>query len=132
MTSGPLLPATLALFQGEVGASHFGIKVLGSNGTLVPMTKDSYVVERVQTGVRIEKRLLKVLKAFAEYNDLTLGDLLEGIVLHAFDGKRPFRAESLARIRDLKKFYGLDLDSSASHRLIEANQNRRSKKEKRA
>ena len=96
------------------------------------MTKNSYVVERVQTGVRIEKRLLKVLKAFAEYNDLTLGDLLEGIVLHAFDGKCPFRAESLARIRDLKKFYGLDLDSSASHRLIEANQNRRSKKEKRA
>jgi hypothetical protein len=96
------------------------------------MTKNSYVVERVQTGVRIEKRLLKVLKGFAEYNDLTLGDLLEGIVLHAFDGKCPFRAESLARIRDLKKFYGLDLDSSASHRLIEANQNRRSKKEKRA
>jgi hypothetical protein len=96
------------------------------------MTKNSYVVERVQTGVRIEKRLLKVLKAFAEYHDLTLGDLLEGIVLHAFDGKCPFRAESLARIRDLKKFYGLDLDSSASHRLIEANQSRSSKKEKRA
>ena len=32
-------------------------------------------VERVQTGVRIEKRLLKVLKAFAELKDLTLGDL---------------------------------------------------------
>src|SRR6185369_8217615 len=48
------------------------------------------VVERVQTGVRMEKRLLKVLKAFAEYHDITLGDLLEGIVLHAFDGKAPF------------------------------------------
>jgi hypothetical protein len=77
-------------------------------------------VERVQTGVRIEERILKVLKAFAEYHDMTLGDLLEGIVLHAFDGKCPFGAESLKRIKDLKKFYGLDLDSRASHRLTEA------------
>jgi hypothetical protein len=95
------------------------------------MTKESYVVERVQTGVRLEKRLLKVLKGFAEYNDMTLGDLLEGIVLHAFDGKCPFGAESIARIRDLKKFYGLDLDSSASHRLIEAGPPRTRRKEKR-
>ena len=78
------------------------------------------VVQRVQTGVRMEKRLLKVLKALAEYHDLSLGDLLEGIVLHAFDGKCPFQDESLRRIKDLKKFYGLDLDSRASHRLIES------------
>jgi hypothetical protein len=78
------------------------------------------VVKRVQTGVRMEKRILKVLKAFAEYHDMTLGDVLEGIVLHAFDGKCPFGAESLRRIKDLKKFYGLDLDSRASHRLTES------------
>jgi hypothetical protein len=78
-----------------------------------------YSVERVQTGVRIKKRLLKVLKAFAEYHDLTLGDLLEGIVLHAFDGKCPFSPASLARIKELKRFYALDLDSKASHRLKE-------------
>jgi len=77
------------------------------------------VVERVQTGVRMGKRILKVLKAFAEYHDMTLGDVLEGIVLHAFDGKTPFSAASLERIRELKKFYQLDLDSSASHRLKE-------------
>ena len=76
-------------------------------------------VERVQTGVRMEKRLLKVLKAFAEYRDLTLGDLLEGIVLHAFDGKLPFSRASLDRIKELKKFYGLELDSRHSHRLKE-------------
>jgi hypothetical protein len=80
----------------------------------------NFVVERVQTGVRIEKRILKVLKAFAEYHDITLGDLLEGIVLHAFDGKAPFGPESLRRIKDLKKFYGLDLDSRASHHLTES------------
>ena len=84
------------------------------------MTDDAkLLVERVQAGVRIEKRILKVLKGFAEYHDITLGDLLEGIVLHAFDGKTPFNASSLERIRELKKFYGLDLDSSASHRLKE-------------
>ena len=79
-----------------------------------------FVVVRVQTGVRMEKRILKVLKAFAEYYDMTLGDLLEGIVLHAFDGKCPFGAQSLRRIKELKKFYGLDLDSRASHRLTES------------
>jgi hypothetical protein len=82
-------------------------------------TEPQFLVERVQTGVRMEKRLLKVLKALAEYHDMSLGDLLEGIVLHAFDGKTPFKPESLRRIRDLKKFYALDLDSGASHRLTE-------------
>src|SRR5713226_3287872 len=77
------------------------------------------LIERVQTGVRMEKRILKVLKAFAEYHDMTLGDVLEGIVLHAFDGKTAFSSASLERIRELKKFYELDLDSSASHRLQE-------------
>lgn len=81
---------------------------------------EKFLVERVQTGVRIEKRILKVLKGLAEYHDLTLGDLLEGIVLHAFDGKCAFGAENLQRIKDLKKFYGLDLDSRASHRLSES------------
>lgn len=85
------------------------------------MTEDELVpVERVQTGVRLEKRLLKVLKGLAEFHDISLGDLLEGIVLHAFDGKVPFGEASLERIRGLKKIYGLDLDSRASHRLREA------------
>ena len=90
------------------------------------MTEESnLIVERVQTGVRIEKRLLKVLKAFAEYNDITLGDLLEGIVLHAFDGKLPFSESSLQRIQQLKKFYDLDLDAGASHRLKEGKANKK-------
>jgi len=76
-------------------------------------------VERVQTGVRIEKRLLKVLKALAELKDVTLGDLLEGIVLHAFEGKAPFGKESLAQIDELKKIYSLTLSASDSHKLKE-------------
>jgi hypothetical protein len=87
-----------------------------------PPARNPLVVERVQTGVRLEKRLLKVLKALAEYHDLSLGDLLEGIVLHAFDGKCPFGAESLPLIADLKRIYHLDLDSSASHRLRETDE----------
>ncbi len=80
---------------------------------------EKLTIERVQTGVRIEKHILKVLKALAEYYDISLGELLEGIVLQAFDGKCPFGEESLARIADLKRIYGLGLDSSASHRLVE-------------
>ena len=80
---------------------------------------DRLVIERVQTGVRLERRLLKVLKALAEQKDLTLGDLLEGIVLHALDGKAPFGKETLTVIADLKRIYGLDLDSRHSHLLKE-------------
>ena len=77
-------------------------------------------VERVQTGVRMEKRLVKVLKGLAEYTDLSLGDLLEGICLHAFEGKQPFSEETLARIEDLKRVYGLDLGAEDSHLLEES------------
>jgi len=77
-------------------------------------------IERVQTGVKLEKRLLKVLKGLAEYNDMTLGDLLEGIVLHAFEGKCAFERASLERIAQLRKIYGLDLDARHSHKLRES------------
>ena len=76
-------------------------------------------VERVQTGVRIEKRLLKVLKGLAELKDLTLGDLLEGIVLHAFEGKAPFSPGTLKEIEQLRKIYGLTLKATDSHMLKE-------------
>jgi len=78
-----------------------------------------FTVERIQTGVRMERRMVKVLKALAEYKDMSLGELLEGIVLHAFDGKTPFSADTLGKIGELKNVYGLDLDSAASHVLIE-------------
>lgn len=76
-------------------------------------------IERVQTGVRLEKRLLKVLKGLAEYLDLSLGDLLEGMALHAIENKPPFSAATLKKVADLKKVYGLDLGAEHSHRLRE-------------
>ena len=82
-------------------------------------SKQTHKVERIQTGVRMEKRLVKVLKALAEYHDISLGDLLEGVILHAFDGKCAFSKKSQGVIAELKKLYGLELDASASHKLIE-------------
>jgi hypothetical protein len=75
--------------------------------------------ERVQIGARIEKRMVKVLKGLAEYLDLSLGDLLEGIVLHAFESKPAFSPETLKRIQQLKDVYGMDYDASASHKFPE-------------
>jgi hypothetical protein len=77
-------------------------------------------IQRTQTGVRLESRLLKVLKALATELDLSLGDLLEGIVLHAFEGKTPFSDATLKKIKALRAVYGLDLTARDSHRLREA------------
>lgn len=77
------------------------------------------LIQRTQTGVRLESSLLKVLKGLAEYTDLTLGDLLEGIVLHAFEGKAPFSPDTQKVIAQLKSVYGCELTASDSHRLQE-------------
>ena len=82
-------------------------------------------VERVQTGVRMERRILGVLKAVADLNGITLGDLLEGIVLHVFEGKAPFSAASLEKIAQLKDVFGLDLEAKDSHLLVERTRRRR-------
>ncbi|MFG1825199.1 hypothetical protein ACGFIJ_22165 [Microbispora bryophytorum] len=76
-------------------------------------------VQRTQTGLRVERNTLKVLKGLAEYLDMSLGDLVEGIVLHAFEGKSPFGPETLAKIGQLKEVYGLTLTAVDAHRLEE-------------
>lgn len=76
-------------------------------------------VDRVQTGIRLEKRILNVLKALAELKELSLGDLLEGIILHAFESKPPFSAATVKQLTELKKIYGLTLTARDSHRLEE-------------
>lgn len=78
------------------------------------------LIERTQTGVRMEKSLLKVLKGLAEYCDISLGDLLEGVVLHAFEGKAPFSKETQVAIQNLKTVYGCELTAADSHKLREA------------
>lgn len=78
------------------------------------------LIERTQTGVRLEKSLLKVLKGLAEYCELSLGDLLEGIVLHSFESKAPFSDETRQAIENLKQVYGCNLTAADSHQLREA------------
>lgn len=73
----------------------------------------------MQTGVRMERRLLKVLKALAELKDMSMGDLLEGIVLHAFEGKCPFSPQTLQQIEQLNQLYGMSLKATDSHNLTE-------------
>ena len=82
-------------------------------------TGDSKRVERVQVGARMEKSLVKVLRGLADYLDLSLGDLLEGITLHALEGKTPFSEETLAQVKRLKAVHGLTLTAKDSHRLVE-------------
>jgi hypothetical protein len=82
-------------------------------------------IERVQTGVRIERRLLKVLKALAEQRDMSLGDMIEGIVLHAFEGKTAFSRDSVAQINRLRLVYGLDLTSKDAHGLVDRAETKR-------
>ena len=76
-------------------------------------------VERVQVGARMEKSLVKVLRGLADYLDLSLGDLLEGITLHALEGKAPFSAETLGHIKRFKTVHGLNLTAKDSHQLVE-------------
>ena len=82
-------------------------------------------VERVQVGARMEKTLVKVLKGLAEYLDISLGDLLEGMTLHALEGKAPFSKETLGQVERLKTVYGLALTAEDSHQLVEARDEKR-------
>ena len=84
------------------------------------MSEVGQKIERVQLGVRMEARLVKVLKGLAEFNDVTLGELLEKIVLHSFEpvpgdegesSTSPHSKAALKAIEDLKKVYGLDYDT---------------------
>ncbi len=81
-----------------------------------------HLIQRTQTGVRIEKSLLKVLKGLAEYCELSLGDLLEGIVLHSFEGKAPFSDETIKVVNGLKEVYDCRLTAADSHKMLEAEQ----------
>ena len=45
---------------------------------------------------------------------------LQGVVLHAFDGKCAFSKDSLRVVAELKKLYKLNLDATDSHKLKES------------
>jgi hypothetical protein len=82
-------------------------------------------VERVQIGARMEKSLVKVLRGLADYLDLSLGDLLEGITLHALEGKAPFSEETLGHIKRFRAVHGLKIAAKDSHQLVEVPREKR-------
>jgi hypothetical protein len=118
-----LVPLTQGLLKRRLHDYCYRGTLVHQKEAIVPQEnqhRQPVEVERVQTGVRMEKRMLKVLKAVAELKDMTLGDLLEGIVLHAFEGKIvPFSAQTLKEIEQFKSLYGMTLTAADSHNLKE-------------
>ena len=86
------------------------------------MQDSSRTVRRVQSGVRIDSGILKVLKGLAVSKEMALNELIEGILLHAFEGKPPFSKTTLSKIEELKRIYDVDLTSADSHRLVDTSQ----------
>ena len=77
------------------------------------------LMSREQLGVQMERRMAKVLRALAEYLDLTFGDILDAIVLYALENKPPFSSTTLEQIAQLKEIYGMDYGPQAGHRLVQ-------------
>lgn len=99
---------------------HNGGRKAGGKPTAERRIAERPVVQRVQTGVRLESRLLKVMKAIAEIHDISLGDLIEGVMLHALEGRAPFSRQTLRHVKALREVYGLTLTAADAHRLEEA------------
>ncbi|KAE9628283.1 hypothetical protein GP644_16765 [Parasedimentitalea maritima] len=78
---------------------------------------DMKKIERTQTGLRIEKRMLKVMKGLAEHLECSLAEVIEGMILHNFEGKSPFSERTLGKIEQLKEVYELDLTAADAHGL---------------
>ena len=74
---------------------------------------DPEPVDRAQVGIRLDKRLTKVLKGMAEYLDVSLNDLVESVLLHSVHTEEhevlaPWRTRKARMVAvDLKKVYGL-------------------------
>lgn len=78
-------------------------------------------IERVQTGLRLEKGMLKVIRGLAEYMEISMAELTEGIILHALEGKPvPFDDVTLKKIAQLKDVYDMQFSAQDAHKLTEA------------
>lgn len=89
-------------------------------------------LQRVQLGVRMDKNLVKVLKGLADFNDETLGELLEKIVMHSFDPTpgdegescaSPHSKQQLEVVETLRRVYGLSPDPHAARHFGRDDQN---------
>lgn len=82
-------------------------------------TEAKFSIERVQTGIRLEKKLVKVLKGLAEYQDISLGELIELISLHALEREHAFASDSIPLVKKMKEVYGMDYDIHAYEKFVE-------------
>ena len=82
-------------------------------------------IEREEVSVRLEKRLVAVLRELAEHKGFDMTALLEETLLHTFepmpDGSvaSPHTPADLDRIGELKEKHGIDYDVHASYRFVE-------------
>jgi hypothetical protein len=97
-------------------------------GLMTPRATPPILVERIDVNVRMERKIVQVLEDFAGRRRMTLGEVLEKIVLHSFEAipgqegemcASPFSKGSLALIADLKTLHGVDFDTHASRRFHE-------------
>lgn len=73
----------------------------------------------------MDRTLLKVLKGLAEYLNLSLADLVEGILLHALEGTPAITDETtLQAIQQLRQVYGLQLTAADSHQYPDIDEER--------
>lgn len=96
----------------------------GLEGEWRPETEPQLEIQRVDVGVRLEKRLAALLLDLAAHKGMSVGECLEETLLHTFEPvgggvASPHTASDLARIQALKREHGIDYDCHASYRFAE-------------
>ena len=82
-------------------------------------------IEREAVSLRLESRIVSVLRSLAEHKQMDLTELLEETLLHTFEKMphggvaSPHTRSDLDRIAELKEAHGLDYDVHASYRFVE-------------
>jgi uncharacterized glyoxalase superfamily protein PhnB len=98
----------------ELGFGHY----IHTAGEPIP-------IERVDVPVRLEKRLAGLLHDLASHKRMSVGSLLEEILLHTSeplgDGvASPHTPSQLRYIQQLRAKHGIDYETHASYRWVEA------------
>ena len=76
-------------------------------------------IERVDVRVRLEKRLAALLGDLAVHKRMSVGEVLEEMILHTNEGAGPHTKTTLRHIQELKARHGIDYDSHGSYRFVE-------------
>ncbi len=69
---------------------------------------NEYLFQRVQLGLRMNKSVVKVLKATAEYMDMPFSALIESMAVTALEGQCIFGPDVMEKIEQFKSIYGMN------------------------